>query len=68
MQDRVYVPVQEGIFYRDDLPAKDVQTVVRYAKKDSPTGLFRERIANWSSSQGPNFWNESSGTRCALGR
>ena len=32
LQDGTYVSLQEGIFYRDGLPAKDVQKVVRYAK------------------------------------
>jgi hypothetical protein len=32
LQDGVYVSLQEGIFYRDGLPAKDVHKVVRYAK------------------------------------
>ncbi|HXB98934.1 MAG TPA: hypothetical protein VNU74_00955, partial [Terriglobales bacterium] len=32
LQDGDYVSLQEGIFYRDGLPAKDVRKVVRYAK------------------------------------
>jgi hypothetical protein len=32
LQDGVYVPLQEGIFYRDGLPAEEIQKVVRYAK------------------------------------
>ena len=32
VRDGVYVPVQEGIFYRDDLPTKDVQKIIAYAK------------------------------------
>ena len=32
LQNRIYVPVEEGIFYRDDLPAKDVQRIIAYAK------------------------------------
>jgi hypothetical protein len=42
LQDRIYVPVQEGIFYRDDLPAKDVHTIVRYAKSKLADGLVPE--------------------------
>ncbi len=32
LQDGDYVSIQEGIFYRDGLPAKDILEVVRYAK------------------------------------
>ena len=34
LRDGVYVSLQEGIFYRDGLPAKDVQPIVRYAKNN----------------------------------
>jgi len=32
LRDGAYVPLQEGIFYRDELPAKDVQRIIAYAK------------------------------------
>lgn len=32
LQDTEYVAVQEGIFYRDGLPSKDVETILRDAK------------------------------------
>jgi hypothetical protein len=32
LRDGAYVPVQEGIFYRDHLPAKDVHKIIGYAK------------------------------------
>jgi hypothetical protein len=32
LEDGFYVSLQEGIFYRDGLPASDVQRIVRYAK------------------------------------
>jgi hypothetical protein len=32
LQDGVYVSLQEGIFYGDGLPTKDVHKIVRYAK------------------------------------
>ena len=48
LQDGVYVPLQEGIFYRDGLPAEDVHKIVRYAKTKSAdklvTGSGRELV------------------------
>ena len=42
LQDGAYVSLQEGIFYRDGLPAKDVQKVARYAKNKLADGLVPE--------------------------
>ncbi|MGA9972665.1 MAG: hypothetical protein WBQ07_20190 [Candidatus Acidiferrales bacterium] len=42
LQDGVYVSLQEGIFYRDGLPAKDVHNVVRYAKNKLADRLVPE--------------------------
>jgi hypothetical protein len=39
LRDGVYVSIQEGVFYRDGLTAKDLQTVVRYAKDRVADGL-----------------------------
>src|SRR6516164_1609775 len=33
LQGTEYVAVQEGIFYRDWLPAKDIQTILAYKRK-----------------------------------
>ena len=42
LQDGVYVSVQEGIFYGDGLPAKDIQKAVRYAKNKLADRLVPE--------------------------
>jgi len=38
MEDAEYVAVQEGIFYRDGLAPKDVQTIVDYKFKHRADG------------------------------
>jgi hypothetical protein len=42
LEDSDYVSVQEGIFYRDGLPANDAQKVVRYAKNKLADRLVPE--------------------------
>ncbi len=39
LQGAEYVAVQEGIFYRDGLAAKDIQTILTYAQKHVADGL-----------------------------
>ena len=39
LNDLEYVPVQEGIFYRDGLHAKDIQTLVAYTRNNLADGL-----------------------------
>jgi hypothetical protein len=40
LQGTEYVAVQEGIFYRDGLDAKDIQTILTYKKKYLADGLL----------------------------
>ena len=42
LEDGDYVSLQEGIFYRDGLPTKDVHKVVRYAKNKLADELVPE--------------------------
>ena len=39
LQGTEYAAVQEGIFYRDGLAAKDIQTILAYKQKHLPDGL-----------------------------
>jgi hypothetical protein len=39
LQGTDYAAVQEGIFYRDGLAAKDIQTILAYKQKHLPDGL-----------------------------
>jgi len=39
LEDKEYVSLQEGIFYRDGLPAKDIQTIRTYTRKNVAGGL-----------------------------
>ncbi len=39
LQGTEYVPVQEGIFYRDGMPSKDIQTILSYKEKYFSDGL-----------------------------
>jgi hypothetical protein len=41
LQDGEYVPVQEGVFYRDDLDDKDVGTIRAYAQNHLADGLIK---------------------------
>lgn len=41
LQGTEYVAVHEGIFYRDGLTAKDIQTILAYKKKYLAEGLLR---------------------------
>ena len=42
LQGTEYVAVQEGIFYRDGLARKDIQTILTYKQKHLADGLLRE--------------------------
>lgn len=42
LEDGDYVSLQEGIFYRDGLSAKDVQTILRYAQNKLADGIVPE--------------------------
>ena len=39
IEDEEFVAVQEGIFYRDGMPPKDVQTILDYKQKHRADGL-----------------------------
>ena len=48
LQGTEYVTVQEGIFYRDGLDAKDMQTILAYARKHVGEGLVKGAVAELS--------------------
>lgn len=42
LEDGEYVALQEGIFYRDGLPSKDVRRIVRYAQDKFADGVVSD--------------------------